>query len=60
MCAGREAEGPHQDFIRLLAARWHEFNERHFEGRLSPAYLAVSEPRSPRAIANRVMEALGL
>jgi hypothetical protein len=44
-----KAEGPHQDFIRKLATRWHEFNERHFEGRLSPAYLAVSEPRSPRA-----------
>jgi hypothetical protein len=33
----------------MLAERKHEFNERHFEGKLSPAYLAVLEPRSPRA-----------
>jgi hypothetical protein len=43
------AEGPHQDFIRRLARLWHEFNEAHFEGRLSPAYIAISEPKSPRA-----------
>jgi hypothetical protein len=43
------AEGQHQDFIRKLAEKWHEFNQHHFEGRLTPAYLAISEPRSPRA-----------
>lgn len=43
------AEGPLRDLIRHLVDAWGQLNDRHFSGRLSPAYISVTEPRSPRA-----------
>ena len=47
-----QADGPYKEFIPRLSQAWQKFNELYFDGSLTPAYIAITSPVSPKAIAD--------
>ena len=47
-----QADGPYKKFIPRLSQAWQKFNELYFDGSLTPAYIAITSPVSPKAIAD--------
>lgn len=47
-----QADGPYKEFIPLLSQAWQEFNDRYFDGSLTPAFIAITAPKVSKAYAD--------
>ena len=43
------AEGPYKEFLPRLNTAWSEYNDRFFNGELTPAFILISPPSSSKA-----------
>mgnify|MGYP003376745952 CR=1 FL=1 len=47
-----QADGPYREFVSRLFQAWKEFNDLYFDGSLTPAYIAITSPEAPAALAD--------
>ena len=43
-----QAEPWHREYLTALYAAWHAYNQRYFQGGMTPPYLLLAEPLTPR------------